>query len=214
MAEFTLQERVAPLVEMVGTLSPEPGEISFRDSPILKRIIEELQNITEEHDDLFFAYVSYVFVAETYQRMGRFSLAADNRLCALQTALKLKKLYAEEIEDIGYTIVYFIRNRNYYVDDGCSEFKDMIVELVGEEEAEARYKEALSRRRSLKSDPVEMTPEYLAVIDEVEEKIAAKQVHFGMGACYEIWSLKREFLEEKGIHWKSPAIMNPRVLFD
>ena len=70
------------------------------------------------------------------------------------------------------------------------------------------------RRRSLKHDPVEMSEEYLAVIDEVEEKIDQNRTMRGMGSCHEIWGLKYEYLLEKGIHWKSPSVLNPRVMFD
>jgi F-type H+-transporting ATPase subunit b len=44
--------------------------------------------------------------------------------------------------------------------------------------------------------------------------------HFGgqeqyMGFCFEYWSKKSELLSSKyGIEWRSPSLMNPRVLFD
>ncbi len=34
-----------------------------------------------------------------------------------------------------------------------------------------------------------------------------------MDFCYEIWRLKTMYLAQRGIRWKSPAVMNPRVMF-
>ena len=59
-----------------------------------------------------------------------------------------------------------------------------------------------------------MSEEYLAVIDDVEEKIDKNRPLVGMGSCHEIWDLKYQYLLEKGIRWKSPQILNPRVMFD
>ena len=72
----------------------------------------------------------------------------------------------------------------------------------------------MNRRRNLKHDPVEMTEEYLAVIDEVDEKIEKNREYHGFGSCHHVWSLKTDYLAEKGIVWKSPVVLNPRVRFD
>ena len=72
----------------------------------------------------------------------------------------------------------------------------------------------MNRRRNLKHDPVEMTEEYLAVIDEIDEKIEKNREYRGFGSCHHVWSLKTDCLAEKGIEWKSPVVLNPRVRFD
>lgn len=68
----------------------------------------------------------------------------------------------------------------------------------------------------LKYDPVEDTPEFQAIRDELEEKIVAKiGENSGMGYCHLYWQTKREILKkEYGIEWQSPAVMNPRIHFD
>ena len=68
----------------------------------------------------------------------------------------------------------------------------------------------------LKHDPIEDTPEFQAIKDELEEKILAKiGKNRGMGYCHLYWSVKREILEKDyKIKWRSPAIMNPHVRFD
>lgn len=69
---------------------------------------------------------------------------------------------------------------------------------------------------TLKYDPVEDTDGYLAVIDEVERRLYKKLKNQprGMGFCFEYWSAKRDLLAEYGIEWRSPGVMNPRVMFD
>ena len=65
-------------------------------------------------------------------------------------------------------------------------------------------------------DPVEDTPAYRAIKDELEKKIRARIGEpRGMGFCYVYWRVKREILEKDyGIKWRSPSEMNPQVLFD
>ena len=68
----------------------------------------------------------------------------------------------------------------------------------------------------LNYDPVEDTPEYQAIKDELEEKIIERiGKNSGMGYCHLYWSAKRDILKKDyGIEWKSPALLNPRVMFD
>ena len=68
----------------------------------------------------------------------------------------------------------------------------------------------------LNYDPIEDTPEFQAIKDELEKKIIAKiGENSGMGYCYLYWGTKRDILKKDyGIEWKSPAVLNPRVRFD
>lgn len=69
----------------------------------------------------------------------------------------------------------------------------------------------------LKYDPVEDSEQYLAIKSELEKKLYKKfkgELR-GMGFCFMYWSAKSAMLKsEYGIEWRSPAIMNPRVMFD
>lgn len=68
----------------------------------------------------------------------------------------------------------------------------------------------------LKVDPVQATPEWENVIYDVEKKVdeQLKDEPRGMGFCFSYWSAKRAELARRGIDWKSPSAMNPRVMFD
>ncbi len=66
------------------------------------------------------------------------------------------------------------------------------------------------------TDPVEMTPEYIAIRFELEEKIDdALEHHRGYyDYCKEYWMVKKLILRsDYGIAWKSPAVLNPGVDF-
>ncbi|WP_300728064.1 hypothetical protein [uncultured Bacteroides sp.] len=69
----------------------------------------------------------------------------------------------------------------------------------------------------LKYDPIEWTTNYESVIDEANKKIydILKDHPRGMGFCHAYWHVKKKVLsEDYGIEWRSPAEMNPGVLFD
>lgn len=70
---------------------------------------------------------------------------------------------------------------------------------------------------SLKRDPVEYTCKWEEIYYDVEEYLDERFANAPrkMGFCFEYWSVKREYLKVNyNIDWKSPAQMNPRVMFD
>lgn len=68
----------------------------------------------------------------------------------------------------------------------------------------------------LKFDPIERTEKWENVICDVECECAEllKDEQRGMGFCFAYWSTKRAVLQKYGISWKTPSVMNPRVMFD
>lgn len=69
---------------------------------------------------------------------------------------------------------------------------------------------------SLKHDPVEWTLAWEENIDKAD-RAAYRNLEGcprGMGFCFGFWSERRNALERLGIEWKSPAAMNPGVIFD
>lgn len=72
---------------------------------------------------------------------------------------------------------------------------------------------------SIAHDPIEKDPRYRSVfanIDaEVDTILKDHPMRGRMGFCHIIWDTKKEILKEKyGIPWKTPAEMNPHILFD
>ena len=51
------------------------------------------------------------------------------------------------------------------------------------------------------------------VVDDVIDEELEDEPR-GMGFCHRYWSAKRAALARRGIEWRSPSAMNPRVMFD
>jgi len=69
----------------------------------------------------------------------------------------------------------------------------------------------------LRKDPVEYTYKWENIYYDVEAKLKERFANAPrqMGFCFLYWNAKSELLaEEYGIEWRSPAQMNPHVMFD
>ena len=77
--------------------------------------------------------------------------------------------------------------------------------------------DSIESRSYIKSDPIEWTGKYEKVIDEANKMIYARleDCPAGMGFCHAYWLEKAHVLsEDYGIFWRSPAELNPGVMFD
>ncbi|NJD37696.1 MAG: proteinase inhibitor I4 serpin [Geobacter sp.] len=68
-------------------------------------------------------------------------------------------------------------------------------------------------------DPIEDDPRYADVFkkinDEVKETLAGDPRKGSMGFVHTIWSTKQRILKQKyNIDWRTPAELNPHVMFD
>ena len=102
---------------------------------------------------------------------------------------------------------------------GCDTWYAPIQEEVVALMGEAAIKEIVDNPYTghLKVDEVVYTEEYEKVVDEVDAEVnkLMGDKPYGMGMCFEIWSLKKKILKANyGIEWRSPREMNPRVMFD
>ena len=76
---------------------------------------------------------------------------------------------------------------------------------------------SIEQRGNLKHDPIEWSAEYERIIDDVEKKVGEllSDEPRGMGFCFSYWpTLQRILFRDYGIRWRSPAEMNPGVIFD
>ena len=71
-------------------------------------------------------------------------------------------------------------------------------------------------QRHLHFDPIERSPQWEEIYPEVEAECERrlKGEPRCMGFCFAYWAEKRNVLAAYGIDWKSPSVMNPRVMFD
>ncbi len=155
------------------------------------------------------------YLADSYDKMGRAGMSVKfyTPLLSCHAALmKCKGGGAADVESLESCFYKAVRARNYYEPDGCRDLAEVVGGCLPADRAEALLLLAQQDcRRSLKHDPAEKTEAYLAAIDTVEEQIDREKT---TDLCLEYWSLKTRLLYERGIFWQSPAVLNPRVLFD
>lgn len=70
--------------------------------------------------------------------------------------------------------------------------------------------------RHLRYDPVQLSEAWEENIYDVEEELDKlfKDEERHMGFCFRYWSAKQAAWAKRGIEWRSPQIMNPKVRFD
>ncbi len=103
-------------------------------------------------------------------------------------------------------------NSTYY-EDSCTYH---LLQTIDHEMTDEKFIEMTKSYRSLLFDPIQRTPQWENVIYDVERECheILKDEPRHMGFCHRYWSVKREVLAKRGIEWKSPQAMNPRVRFD
>ena len=215
------KEKTKRLTELLGEIEGrkehEYAAATYRDVPALKEIVQLVEEqLTTDNDKstLVDSVAVLGYVADRYDSLGRFAVSAKYYSRVLELALKLKQTFGVDTEDIESTFYSALAARNHYIDDDCEDLVSIASELISPSEAERILNERKERRRSLKHDPVEMTEEYLAVIDEVEKLVEENRTLHGFGSCHEVWALTKSYLLERDIEWHTPAELNPRVLFD
>lgn len=194
-----------------------PERITYRETPKLREIEQTLtrhlaQETPADKETLADSVAILRYLAVCYERLGRFSVAAQFFDRALALAAQLYREFGEETKYAGEMLYRALKAHNYYVDDDCEQLLGLCRDCLPTADEIAQG--ALNPRRHLKHDPVEMTGAYLAVIDEAEEYVEKKRRIRGLGACHEVWNLKQKFLMEHGVDWRSPAVLNPQVRFD
>ena len=213
-------ERLKELFELIEKNGDYNAyELTYRAVPYLKETEEivEAQLASESPYDkvpLLDSATIMRYLAEAYDRLGRFAVSVRYYKRAIELAATLYTMYGEEMQDSSGMIYNALKARNYYVDDDCEDIREQALVFISTDIVDDVFDTVMKRRRNLKHDPVEMTEEYLAVIDEVDEKIEKNREYRGFGSCHHVWSLKTDYLAEKGIEWKSPVVLNPRVRFD
>lgn len=79
-----------------------------------------------------------------------------------------------------------------------------------------QWESVVGYKGKLRYDLVQRTPEWEKCIYEVEKECDERLKHQprAMGFCHAYWPVKRELLAKRGITWRTPAQMNPKVRFD
>lgn len=119
-----------------------------------------------------------------------------------------------DLRDSAYMICSFAQNTAEGISDALTE--SLLADLGSEGMASVAQEIEEAKVDMVVSDPVELTPEYLAIRYELEEKIddALEHERGYYDYCKEYWMAKRMILRsDYGIRWKSPAALNPTMEF-
>ncbi len=189
---------------------------TYEDVPAMREMYEIISANKENDEETVTDRIAVLsYLAENYLHMHRAPLAAPiykEVLSAYAVLAGLRALTKEECGKLEEDAFYAAKARNFYTPDTCDDLYEILKDTLAPEKLEKAIEGGKSSRKGMpKYDPVEATPEYLAVIDEVERLIDENKT---MNFCMEIWNLQSQYLEERGIHWRSPVILNPGWLFD
>lgn len=189
---------------------------TYLDSPALAEMSAIVAGNTEESEDVLEDKITVLdYLTDCYDDMGRTGISVKLYRQLLEAYAQLaqkRELSEEEKENLKNTFYCALLARNRYGKDGCEDLVQFVSQLIGDEKVKHCKKAAEERIRVLpKLDPVELTDAYLAVIDEVERRVKAQ---CETEICHEYWMRKENILLEYGIEWRSPASLNPKIMFD
>ncbi len=162
-------------------------ELTYRAVPYLNEtyaIVKEQLASEDSYDRVTLLDCTAImrYLAEAFDRLGRFAVSARYYKEAIYLAATLFTMYGEEIKDSSGMIYNALKARNYYVDDDCEDIRKLALTFIANDIVKDVFDAVMTRRRNLKHDPIEMTEEYLAVIDEVEERIERNRQLHGLGS--------------------------------
>lgn len=231
--EFTLRDKKYTLNrhwQVVGTGSfgiPNPMiSVSFRllfffaaeegdtsDCSRLKKIQKEMLRNADEGDlwkNIPLAKDAMHLLKD--RRLGFDDEAAKAFLKAMFDAHAIDDLNTPRLYLSFLDYYHWLWNSTYYDDNRTYHLLLAVDPDLSEEE----FLKRTGSYRSLKYDPIQNSPEWEEIIYEVEKELDEKfrGVDRYMGFCHEYWSAKRAALAKRGIEWRSPQQMNPRVRFD
>lgn len=215
--EQTDIDRIVELYNLINNnKSHEFAAPTYKDSPYLREMAEITERWSDDDADVLEEKIPVLwFLTECYDSMCRAGISVKYYKMQLEAHVKLMKLKAytaDETEHLESCFYLAVKTRNYFEPDDCADLCEIVFGSVSEDKMQELLVSAQKNRREfIKIDPVEKTEKYLAVIDEVEQKVDENKT---MDFCLEHWNLKAAYLAEHGIRWRSPAQLNPRVKFD
>lgn len=199
--------------DLVGQMNRnnENGNL-WKNIPLVREFIHELKDVAPFRSDIINPAYKAHFIASMLEN-DYIDKRETPRL--FQSLCELYRLYRDFEEASDYDDYLQEHFDKYYfrqVDKWIYKFA-MIV-------SDPKWEHALQCWNGLggmlKVDPVQATPEWEDVIYEVEKEVdeELKDEPRGMGFCFNYWSAKKAVLARRGIEWRSPSAMNPRVMFD
>ena len=209
--EFEWSDKYA--AELVGQMSRnnEDGKI-WMNIPLVREFIHELKDAAPFRSKIINPAYKAHFIASLIEN-GYIDKRETPRL--FQSLCELYRLY-RDFEDISdyddYLHEHFDKNYFRQIDKWIYS----LAMIVSDPEWEYAIQCWSRLGGMLKVDPVQATEMWEEIIYEVEKEVDGqlKDEPRGMGFCHSYWSAKRAALARRGIQWRSPSMMNPKVMFD
>ncbi len=210
-------DHIAALMEEIEGRKPHGNAAAtYKDVPALLKIEEILAGYLlsgeRSKEKLENAVAVFRYLANTYEYMWRIARAVEYYGCLMEAEAGLFRSFGVRDEEARDDYYAALRARNYYKKDDCADLTAFGAVLFEEAERARIEEEIFERYRPLKHDPVELTEEYLSVIDEVEREMDTKEVkvlhHFSQA------EIKKKLLRARGVTWRSVRELNPGVYFD
>lgn len=161
-------------------------------------------------------FLRYARRLEGYDHLlGRLQWAASRLADTLYGHPRLKV----ELLELCLILMHRIEARSEHESDSSEEL-ELEISFLGKNIAYADRGELdrISNGDSLlKHDPVEWTARWEEIIDDADRKVEERLsgCQRGMGYCHALWHMRMQVLEDDyGMVWRSPAVMNPGVMFD
>ena len=174
----------------IAEQSLQEQRCSWQNASLAREAMDYARQLMEHKDMLSVVESSLDDMVEAIYEHPRLKL--ELMLCRLEALQRLNKPQMELEADIAF-------------------YRSNI------EAADSGRLEDVKQTTMLKHDPVEWTARWEEVIDEVDKIVDSRLEEHprGMGFCHACWHERAAVLSEQfGIEWRSPARMNPRVLFD
>lgn len=209
-------KRIAKLYGIIeDRKAHEHSAPTYKDSPYLKEMAEIVSSQRDCDVKTLEEMIPVLcYLAESYDKMCRAGMSVKLYLPLLEYHVRLKNLRGYDDEDTKLLENCFYKAaiaRNFYEPDDCTDLVNIVIGSLPDERVAELLNSARDKCRHVKYDPIEKTEQYLAVIDEAEERIDREKT---VDLCLEYWSLKAKILLEYGIVWRSPAELNRNILFD
>ena len=193
--------RLERIIEIANKVihSGENNMALHRNIPLVKQAFEDFKALPDSVEGEFTKYEKICYLDQLADNLNEYECP--------RFLISLREYQLSLFESISPEETGNLKPED--IEEELQKLRDYIDESISVEEFCQKY------HKSLKFDPVERSEKWEEVIYEASEKAIQECGEPGhMGYCFGYWSALSAALAEYGIDWRSPARMNPRVMFD
>ena len=179
--------------------------LTFKITPVLNEIAQKAEEIQADDPTHIIDKISvYEFLGDGYYSGGRMQLALDYYREAIELGKSLADENRQYFEPLRSLYTKLVMVRYLFEGNDSENLKEEISDYV--KKSKSLREDILEEcQYATKHDPVEDSEEYLAVIDEIEERIYEETKDSDDADSSEVYNqLKKQYLAERGIEWSDP----------